>query len=648
MANILEYTLSLNDLVSAKLRQIGVNSNIALERFSKLQLQAVKAQDAFSSMGRSVGTLREKLALLRNERDLIPASSISTIRTYNSEIKKLEKEISKLETINGSKFKTAMRNAFQSMPGADFITNPIVAGAGAIAGIVKLGMEAEQTKTSFDVLLGSQQKSSDLLRQLTDYANKTPYGKQEIFEASKMMLQFGISAGSVMPNIKMIGDIAMGDANKMNSLTLAFSQVSSAGKLQGQDLLQMINAGFNPLKEISRTTGESMGSLREKMEKGAISADMVAGAFQSATSKGGIFYGMSDKMSKTIGGQLSTVLDNFKEKALMIFSLIQPLIQPVLDILDKLITWMEIIVTPFTKFITSLKEGNKWSWALAGTLGAVAIAYELISLWLKRSLIMTQAKLILDKAQVFWNVAVTAATTAWTAAQWLLNAAFIASPIGWIVLSVGALVIGIVIAWNKFEKFRAVVITVWNTLKGFGVILKDFVIDRIKGIISGLGSLGSAIYKLFTGDFKGAWAAAKQGVKDLSGFSAAQKAVSSGSNLLGGVQDNYNFNLAQDRATRKAEKIMNSPAQDAAIKLVRIPGRDNGTGDGKGKGNGSGKTVTDTISTGGTKNSSVIIQFRNLVENIIIDGTLKDKRADIEKEVTQAMQRVLGMVAATS
>ncbi len=125
-----------------------------------------------------------------------------------------------------------------------------------------------------------------------------------------------------------------------------------------------------------------------------------------------------------------------------------------------------------------------------------------------------------------------AATGVWTAAQWLLNAAFIASPIGWIVLGVGLLVAGVVIAWNKFEGFRNVVMSVWEVMKGFGGILKDFVLDRIKGIISGIGSLGSAIYKLFTGDFKGAWKDAKQGALDLSGVSAVTKAATAAKQVV--------------------------------------------------------------------------------------------------------------------
>src|SRR5690606_25401177 len=95
---------------------------------------------------------------------------------------------------------------------------------------------------------------------------------------------------------KAIGDIAMGDANKMNSLTLAYSQMTSTGKLMGQDLLQMINAGFNPLNEISKKTGKSIGDLKKEMEQGKISANMVEKAFIGATSEGGQFYMMAEKM----------------------------------------------------------------------------------------------------------------------------------------------------------------------------------------------------------------------------------------------------------------------------------------------------------------------------------------------------------------
>ena len=127
--------------------------------------------------------------------------------------------------------------------------------------------------------------------------------------AEKMMLGFNIQAEDTIKYLKAISDISMGESSKFNSLTLAFSQMSAAGKLMGQDLNQMINAGFNPLQIISEKTGKSIATLKDEMSKGAVSAEMVQQAFIDATSAGGKFYNMSENASKTINGQLSMMQD---------------------------------------------------------------------------------------------------------------------------------------------------------------------------------------------------------------------------------------------------------------------------------------------------------------------------------------------------
>ena len=89
MANILEYTLTLKDLVSAKLQKIGVTNDAMLDKFGELQLTQAKVTKAFAQMGTSVQTLQQKIALLKAERDLLPIENLSAIRKYNSEIKKV-------------------------------------------------------------------------------------------------------------------------------------------------------------------------------------------------------------------------------------------------------------------------------------------------------------------------------------------------------------------------------------------------------------------------------------------------------------------------------------------------------------------------------------------------------------------------------
>nr|DAP01817.1 MAG TPA: tail tape measure protein [Caudoviricetes sp.] len=173
--------------------------------------------------------------------------------------------------------------------------------------IVSVRSEVQSLQISFETLLGSKDKATALFGEIRKFAANTPMMLKDLASGAQTMLAFNISAEKVMPMLHAIGDISMGDAQKFGSLTLAFSQMSATGKLMGQDLLQMINAGFNPLAEISAKTGKTIGELKEEMEKGKISVDMVTDAFLSATTEGGKFHGMLEKQSHGIAGAMSNL-----------------------------------------------------------------------------------------------------------------------------------------------------------------------------------------------------------------------------------------------------------------------------------------------------------------------------------------------------
>lgn len=173
--------------------------------------------------------------------------------------------------------------------------------------IVNVRKEMQGYQISLSTLLGSDTAGTAMFNELKDFAVKTPLMLNSLAGGAQTMLGFNIEAQKVVPLLKSIGDISMGDAQRFQSLTLAFSQMSATGKLMGQDLLQMINAGFNPLMEISKKTGKSISDLKDEMSAGAISAEMVTEAFQSATSEGGQFYGMLEKQGKGLAGQLNTL-----------------------------------------------------------------------------------------------------------------------------------------------------------------------------------------------------------------------------------------------------------------------------------------------------------------------------------------------------
>lgn len=188
----------------------------------------------------------------------------------------------------------------------------IIGGVTALKGfaseLIRVRGEFQSMETAIETLVGKNM-ANKLIPQIKELAKISPLTMSDMVGAEKMMLGFNIQAEDTIRYLQALSDISMGDSVKFNSLTLAFSQMSAAGKLMGQDLNQMINAGFNPLQVISEETGKSIATLKDEMSKGALSAEMVQQAFIDATSAGGKFYQMSENASKTINGQISMMQD---------------------------------------------------------------------------------------------------------------------------------------------------------------------------------------------------------------------------------------------------------------------------------------------------------------------------------------------------
>ena len=188
----------------------------------------------------------------------------------------------------------------------------VIGGAGVLKALgsemIRVRGEFQSMHTAIETMVG-EDIAGRLIPQIKELAKISPLTMSDMVGAEKMMLGFNIQAEDTIKYLKAISDISMGESSKFNSLTLAFSQMSAAGKLMGQDLNQMINAGFNPLQIISEKTGKSIATLKDEMSKGVVSAEMVQQAFIDATSAGGKFYNMSENASKTINGQLSMMQD---------------------------------------------------------------------------------------------------------------------------------------------------------------------------------------------------------------------------------------------------------------------------------------------------------------------------------------------------
>lgn len=484
---------------------------------------------------------------------------------------------------------------------------------GAVKSIIDVGAEAEKTSVAFKTLIGDEETATKVLGELNDYAKATPFSNMQINDAAKTLLNFGVNAQQVNGLLRQLGDISMGDANKLNSLSVVMGQVSSAGKMSGQDLMQFINAGFNPLKELADMTGKKYTELQDAMSKGAITTDMVAAAIAHATSEGGQFAGMADSLSQTFSGRLSTVMGNLQQVAIGLFEKMKPSLMQLLSVADALIDKLPAVVDTLSSAVSFCAE---WSAVIIPLISAVAA----------------------------YNAAMgiaSAATKAWTAVQYALNLAMSLNPIGLVIAGIAALTTAIVVCWNKFETFRAVIKTTWDTVKDFGAILKDYVIDRIKGIISGLGNMGSAIAKLFKGDFSAAIETAKKGVKELSGYEAAANAVSKARNVVGNVGSNFRSRLADERAKKETanDKIDKNVSSNVGIPSLNAPSSVGAPVAAKGS--------AEAIASGGTRNTQITINFSREMVKMEFTGGYLDNKEQVESNLAESLLRVLSAAKAS-
>ena len=470
-----------------------------------------------------------------------------------------------------------LKDSLMDIPGMRLFTNPyVVLGAGTGA-ITKLGMEAENSAIAFEVLLDSSEKATDMLGKITEMAAKTPFEKMDLQNAAQQMLNFGVAENQVLDYMKQLGDIAAGDKQRFQSLALVFGQVSSAGKLSGQDLLQFINAGFNPLKELADMTGESYASLQEKMSKGLITTDMVAAAMKRATSEGGKFYQMMDKMSATTGGRISSVIDNIKERTAAMFKYIAPLIANILELVDAIVP---PIFTAFEKVISVVSTVIQWLLKYQDVLKYVGIAvgtfYTII-----------HANTIALYALVGAIKVVTVVTQAWATVTKVLNMLFISSPVGWIATAIGLLAGAVVYCWDKFEGFRAFILAMFDTLKRFGTIIGEYIISRFIEAINGVKSLSLAFKKFFSGDFAGAYDAVKNGISQIWGVQSDLNAINDVSRM--------SFSSYYDRRKEQQSLVIptNSPTGTEESGLL-VPGL---------SGAGSGTKTAESLGIGGTGGS---------------------------------------------
>ena len=644
MANVVEYTLSLNDRITGKLNKINITNNRALEVWAKVEQRVNSANSTMQKCGVTLGSLRERVDALRAEREWIPASNINAIRRTNIEVKALERQIRQLERVNGGKIKTMLSEAFNSIPFANTLTNPIVMAGMAGFKALQTGFEREKVQVAFDVLLRGDTKASEALREeIRRYGMVTPYMTAELQDAAKMMLSFGIAQDRIMPNIRALGDIAMGDRNKLASLTLAFSQMTAAGRLMGQDLLQMINAGFNPLSEISRKTGKSLAVLKTEMEKGLISSDMVTEAFYSATRAGGQFYGMTEQMGQTAAGKWSTLLG-----LAGLYGIIEPLVIPAM-------TALEWIVGLAGKGIDALGAAIGWvSEFMQRHATVVAVLGTALGILATSMFLVT----LQSKAMAAWVGIVTTAKWAWAAAQNGLNLALLACPVTWIIAAVIGLIAVIGYVCYKVQGWG----TLWDGTVGFmkhsflGFVegVKLYFSTMINGLMIGLDKIKLGWYKFkeavglgdsaenqaaiarINADVENRQQAIIEGAKRVADHAAKARASLDGIRLRWDSERSLG-DVAAKLKTSLGIASPSLPGMGGEL-AANTPGGGSGT-----SGSTAGAGAVSAIATGGRRSMTINISLGALVDKLVFEGGYEGSRDDMQRDLENRLIQLLQM-----
>ena len=171
-------------------------------------------------------------------------------------------------------------------------------------------MNFQKLQTQLDVLTGSAEAGAVAFQKLVKFSAGTPFQLDDLVRANNTLMGFGVSAEDAFRHLQSIGDIAAVSGGDLQGISVAFGQVAAAGRLMGQDLLQLINNGVPIIDMLSKSMGVAKSEIKDMVSEGAVTFPVLIKAFEEATGAGGKFEGGMEKLSQTLGGVFSTLKDN--------------------------------------------------------------------------------------------------------------------------------------------------------------------------------------------------------------------------------------------------------------------------------------------------------------------------------------------------
>ena len=402
----------------------------------------------------------------------------------------------------------------------------------------------ESYLTNFKVMLGNEELAAAKLAELRKMAASTPFALSDLTEGTQTLLQFGVAADDTTGVLQQLGDISLGNADKLQTLVRAYGKMSSAQKVTLENVNMMIDAGFNPLNQICDATGESMSDLYKRISDGRVSFEELQYAVKAATSEGGQFYNGMLEASQTFSGRMSTLKDN-------VAALTGELTSGLFAALGDLVVKLNEVVTSFLdsdEKMAQLKDTIGIATSVVAAAGAAFLAYKgYVALATAAQVAHTVATTAMTAA----NAAAEAGATGLALAQAALNAVISANPVGLFVAALAALATGLVTAYKTSETFRNAVNSAFASVKKIAQNAIGTVVDWINELVARIRGAAAALANL------------------KNGVGAAKEAYNT---AYSSSIDAYNRSkldkAAQERRKRHQERIQQAKEEAAAAKAA--------------------------------------------------------------------------------
>lgn len=329
---------------------------------------------------------------------------------------------------------------------------------------LKTAMGNEKAEISFTTMLGSAKKAQAFLTKMKDFAATTPFEFPELQSAASSLISAGISANKVIPIMRTLGDVTSGmgtGSEGVKRATIALQQMNAAGKITGEDLNQLRDAGIPVFDLLAAATGRSKKEVAALAQQGKLGGKDLAAMMKALETGKGLerFNGLMGKQSQSLEGIISTLKDTVGQ-----------------GLADAL-----------TPMIPSIKEGiGAFTAALPGILGGI----KEFGGWVVKN--------------QGWLKYLAIGLGVVAGAFLVLNAIMAVNPISLVVLAIAALVAGLLWAYDNVEWFRDGVNAAFEVIGGIATwlwnnalapalrgIVQGFawVVDGLAGMLEGLGNI---------------------------------------------------------------------------------------------------------------------------------------------------------------